>query len=48
MNGKFAKYVAIAIGCFIAYTILQDFTDGKFKIVLIIALLGYGMYKTSR
>lgn len=48
MNAKLAKYTAITVGCIIGYTVMQQLTDGKFKLILIIALLGYGIYKTSR
>ena len=39
------KKIALIVGCTIAYIVLFLLTGGVFRIVLILGLLGYGMYK---
>ena len=42
------KKIAIAVGCLASYFVLNIITAGKIKIVLILGLLGYGIYKTGQ
>ena len=42
------KKIAIVVGCAALYIVGNIVTGGKLKIVLLIALLGYGTYKVSR
>ena len=42
------KKLAIAGGCLAIYIVANIITGGKFKIVLFIALIAYGMYKVSK
>ena len=42
------KKIAIAVGCLAIYIVANILTAGKFKIILFIALIAYGMYKVSK
>lgn len=41
------KKIALVIGCFIAYLVLYSIFGPTFNVVLMIGLIGYGMYKYS-
>ena len=42
------KKIALVVGCLAIYFVANIITGGKFKIMLLIALLAYGMYKVSK
>lgn len=42
------KKIAIVVGCLAIYIVGNIVTQGKLKIILLIALLAYGTYKVSK
>ncbi len=42
------KKIAIVVGCLAIYFVLNIVTAGKIKIVLLLALLAYGVYKVGK
>ena len=42
------KRIALIVGCTAIYLVMQFITGGKFKILLLIALIAYGTYWCSK
>jgi hypothetical protein len=42
------KKIAIVVACLASYFVLNIVTAGKIKIILLVGLLGYGVYKVGK